>query len=459
MLNSRQKLAQQLLNKPKEAENINDSHTKQKLTVPPKLKRPLVNKDSENKADENAEIIKNENKQDKDVNEILKDKSKIFGEGVINNNANAIENDSKLSNPAKASDDFYINNKNYSHDTAKNKHDNNYNNINNEHNKKSSNLGIIGGIIGNSNVIIENATSQLFNFFGNLANNINANNETKNEEYVNSSISKNQVNNGSEISNENSNFENIYSNDYNKKNIFHANKINIKETNQNNCSNKSNDDHLSRNIQAENLDSNGIINDQSNVNRKKFVSNGNLKETSKEIKNEQSKQLVNELNVNKINNASKAYEPINESLEYNENSDKINILNKEINYLRNIISDYKKNEIHNNQNIFNLEITKLNNLIKLKNSENELLSKENKDLKNHIALLQEKLSYFLNLNKLKEINYIKSENLSKDNSDNTQLISLANSSVNEFEKTEGHNQINKNLEEDSKKCKFHFLLI
>jgi hypothetical protein len=402
MLNSRQKLAQQLLGKEKEPENPIVKKTKPESHIPPKFKRPLI-KEENNTFDNKDSVIINNIEFDNNTNENKFKEIEIASEIKRGNfeDKKTFENlnDREIKVEyftAKAFEEANLHSK-----------DNHFEKLNNESSaefKNSKNMGLLGGIIGRSNNILENATSQLFNFFGNLAGNLNSNCENPKADFEkinNYNKNLNEENNGILIIDENSN----YKNDNIKEDNFSSYNKDKKGTNtvgmnvENNKFNKKNNyfksDEIPTNIrlQAEILDDNQEIRNQPHF-KNGLVSNGNLKENSNENNYSQNQQTVCKIN-KKIK---KNQETPNVANNFKEQENEINVLKNEINYLRYIISGNKKKEIENNENILNLEITKLNNIIKLKNKENELFANENKNLKNHFILLQEKLAAFLQNN-------------------------------------------------------------
>jgi hypothetical protein len=81
-------------------------------------------------------------------------------------------------------------------------------------------------------------------------------------------------------------------------------------------------------------------------------------------------------------------------------------LDNEIANLRKIINEYKNKEIQENEPMLKLEIVNLINTVNAKSSENELLQNENKNLKNHVNMLQENINKYFSDNIKNSLNSI-----------------------------------------------------
>lgn len=412
MLNSRQKLTQELLNKKKEPEQIFADEIKPELNViPPKFKRPQVNNaNKKNFAKKDFGLFEN---NDDYVNNNYNNnnfKSNLnLAEGIIeeiekrNVKQNEIGFDDfrspleeEESNKNKEKDDFYSHNdfEDDNIDGAQINHfyynnDLNKENSNYQENKSSANLGLIGGIIGKSNDLLENATSQFFNFLGNLTNNLKTEADEENQEKVFERKNLNSDNEKYSQTNETHNQTPTIDDNFNKKEANFRNLVNTKKNfNENETLNNKKTEILNLNQQEQIMslirkDSTSKENQELNNNEYDSKNNKNDK-----INYEHKQKLITE------------FDHCSNYIHKENDREKIKVLEKEIKHLRNIVFEYKSKEIENSESIRNLEITNLKNIIKLKNCENELLANENKSLKNHIRLLQGKLASFLNDNKI-----------------------------------------------------------
>lgn len=278
---------------------------------------------------------------------------------------------------------------------------NNINNLNNNFNKLGAAI-----YLGNSTKTLEN--ENLIHTHINSEKDINNNKTVENIDFNIKDNQENKSISNSENNHISQNEDNISFPEINCKSIELTNEnLNDKKhsSTSSNLNNKSNGNYPdtkdfnneSNNLKEEKLNSYSRYNENSrnNISVKNKFNEFSIKT---EIYTEKPNEINYDIHINEkeINIENKN----NNDLNYN-HKDKIKFFEEEIWNLRNIINEYKIKEINQNECMLKLEIVNLKNTVKAKITENELLTNENKNLKNHLRILQENVEIFFSENKNK----------------------------------------------------------